>query len=85
MVAQGIFSIFAIISQKPMAISADKFKVRRLRNCSFKLQIIFRIHTYIPLLGSGGTARRWKMFSARSGARHVGTHFHHYNAREILA
>ena len=56
---------------KPMEISRDKFKVHCLRNGSFKFWITLRIHAYIPLLGSGGAARRWKMFGAHGGARHV--------------
>ena len=67
---------------KSTAISADKFKVHCFRNGSFKFWITFGIHTYITLLGSGGTATEWKILSARGGTRHVSTiltlwHFWH--------
>ena len=45
---------------KSMAISADKFKVHCPRIVTFKTLITLRIHSYIPLLSSGGTATRYK-------------------------
>ena len=43
------------------------------------------ILTYTPLPGSGGPVRRWKMFSARGGARHVPTDPRPYNPMGLSA
>ena len=67
----GAWNFLNFRHYKSMAISKDNFKVHCLRNNSFKFWITYRIHTYIRPLGSGWTARRWKMFSARDGACHV--------------
>ena len=53
----GAWKFFIIRHYRSMATSTEKFKVHCLGNGSFKFQITFRIHTYIPLVGSGGAAR----------------------------
>ena len=58
MAARGIFSIVAIKVYGDFdAQFQSPLSKKRLE---FKSSVAFRIHTYIPLLGSGGTTRRWK-------------------------